>query len=119
MFTFSPELLFKVGYAPRLSVARRLFLSQQKSEFFKLRFERGLHAFSILEPCVEFAFAQGEDMRADLEITFGLRGRAGVAGGFLLSAASAFLERLHPEGLGDVRHGLRQAVQRGGPRIYA
>jgi hypothetical protein len=80
----------------------------------ELGFQAGLPLFAIIKSRLEFAFAQGKDMGADLEGLF--VGGEGAGGGvlFLGGAAAAFVEGLHPQGLGGVGYGFGESVERGG-----
>jgi hypothetical protein len=93
--------------------------TDQHREFVNLRFERGLVAFAILEAQVELSFAQGEHVRADFEVVFGVSGAAGVSAKFLRSTSAALVEGLHPEGLGDVGDGFGEAMKGGGAGVEA
>jgi hypothetical protein len=78
-----------------------------------------LALFAIAQPGFEFAFTQAQDMRAELQGLF--VGGAGAGGGvlFLRGAAAAFVEGLHPEGLGGMCHGLGQSMEGGGAGVQA
>ncbi len=52
-------------------------------------------------------------MEADFGIALKLGGAVGLTLEVLLSATSGFIERLHPEGFGDVGDGFGQAVEGG------
>lgn len=67
-------------------------------------------AVAIAEARVEFAFAQGEYVGAQLEALLIEFGEPGAVALFKRCAASAFLEGLHPKGFGDVRYRFGQAV---------
>ena len=105
------EFFFKGGDAARLDFAGRLFFAQQASQLLKLKFECALGAFAVLEPGIEFALAQGEDMGAQVEVGFALGSASRGAVKFLLRPPTAFLERLHPERFGDMGHRFWQPVQ--------
>jgi hypothetical protein len=68
-----------------------LVFADQHRQFVNLRFERGLGAFAILEARVELSFAQGEHVRADFEVVFGVSSAAGVAAELLGGAPAAFV----------------------------
>ena len=105
------EFFFKRGDAAGLDFAGRLFFAQQASQFLKLQFECALGAFAVLEPGIEFALAQGEDMGAQVEVGFALGGASHGAVKFLLRPPAAFLEGLHPECFGDVGDRFGQPTQ--------
>ena len=105
------EFFFKGGDAAGLDFAGRLFFAQQASQFLKLQFECTLGALAVLEPGIEFALAQGEDMGAQVEVRFALGSASRGAVKFLLRPSAAFLERLHPERFGDVRDRFGQTMQ--------
>lgn len=105
------EFFFERGDAAGLDFAGRLFFAQQVSQFLKLQFECALGAFAVLEPGIEFALAQGEDMGAQVEVGFALGSASRGATEFLLGTSAAFFEGLHPERFGDVRDRFRQPVQ--------
>jgi hypothetical protein len=56
-------------------------------------------------------------MGADLEVLLLVGGEAFGGFQFLLGSAAAFIERLHPQGFGDVGDGFGEAVQGGGAGI--
>ena len=80
---------------------------QAQVEFFD-------YAVAIAQAGAEFAFAQGEDVGAQLEALFVQFGDSGAVALFKNCAALALLERLHPQGFDDVGDGFGQTVQRGG-----
>jgi hypothetical protein len=113
------ELFVKGGNAAGLRLPCGLFLAQHEHQFSELQIEGGDGAVSVAEAGVEFAFTQGEDMGADLD---GLLLISGVAFfGFELEsgASAAFVERLHPEGFGNVCNGFGEAVQGGWSGVEA
>jgi hypothetical protein len=55
------------------------------------------------------AFAKSEDVGADLEVLLVVGGEAFGGFQFLVGAASAFFEGLHPQGFGDVGNGFGEA----------
>jgi hypothetical protein len=105
------ELVFKGGDAPALCISGRLFFAEQLSELLELCLKCGLRSFAILKARFEFAFAQGEDMRAEVKILLSPSGVAHLAVDLLLGAPAAFVERSHPKGLGDVRNRLGEPVK--------
>ena len=96
-----------------------LLLSQQRGERFELEFEAGDALVALLQAGGEFALADREDVRAQLEV-LAVAGE-GLVGGlrFRLCAAAGFVEALQPESLGGQQHGFREAVQGGGSGIEA
>jgi len=87
---------------------------QQAGQFTHLQIQFFDVAVAIAQTGVQFALAQGQDVGAELEALFVEFGEAVAVALFQERAAFAFLERLHPEGFGDVGDAFRQAVQGGG-----
>ena len=100
-------MIFKKADALFKGVPGGAFSAQEECQFLELGFECGLGAFAILEARVEFAFAQGEHVGADLEVGFGTDCGARLAAQFLFDTASAFIERLHPESFRHMRDRFR------------
>jgi hypothetical protein len=96
--------------ALKLRFARGLFLAQQSGEFSQAQIQVFDGAVAIAEAGVEFAFAQRKHVGAYLEVLLVVGGEAFGAVQFLLGAAAAFVEGLHPQGFGDVGDGLGEAV---------
>jgi hypothetical protein len=65
---------------------------------------------AIEQTRVEFAFAQREDVGAELQALLGGFGDEGAVALFEQCAAFAFFKRLHPQGFGDVGDAFGQAV---------
>jgi hypothetical protein len=105
------ELSFEGSDAATPRVACGLFLAQQKGEFAQLQIQLGDRAFALVQAGVEFAFAQGQDVGTDFEVLLLVGGGCSSGFEFELGAAAAFVERLHPEGFGDVGDGFGEAVQ--------
>jgi hypothetical protein len=105
-----PRLGGQGGKSAGERFARRLLSAEHSGEFTQAQIQILDGAVAIAQAGVEFAFAQGEDVGADLEVLLKLL--AEVFGGlqFLVGAAAAFFEGLHPEGFGDVGDGFGEAV---------
>jgi hypothetical protein len=110
---------FEGGDASGLGVAGGLLFAQEQGEFTELQLECGDGALAVAQARVEFAFAQGEDVRADGEGLLLVGGGALRGLQFKFGAAAAFIEGLHPQGFGDVGDGFGESMQGGGPGVQA
>ena len=103
----------------RKHFARRLFFAQRPGDFSQAQVQLFDRAVAVAQTGVEFAFAQRQDVGAQLEALFVEVGEAGAVALFQRCAALAFLERLHPQGFGDVGDAFGQAVQGRGAGVQS
>jgi hypothetical protein len=87
-----------------LGFARHLFLAQHAGQFSQPQIQFFDGVIAIAQTRIEFAFAKREDVGAQLEALLVEFGEAGAVALFEQCAVLAFLERLHPQGLGDVSY---------------
>jgi hypothetical protein len=80
------------------------FCPQESGHFAQAQIQFLDGTVAIAQAGVELAFAQRENVGPQLEALLVEFGEAGVVVLFQSRTAFAFLERLHPEGFGDVGH---------------
>lgn len=96
-----------------------LLFAKQVGKFLQAPIQFCNRAVAIAQPGVEFAFAQGEDVRAEIESLPVEFSKAHLVVLLNRNAPASFLKRLQPEGLRDVNNRLGQAVQRCRPGIQS